>query len=264
MKPPIFNPEWPEDVKALYRHDMQEMWDRSIAPQIWTQYHNQLEIYLSFAAEHGRQKILDVGCAQGTLTLLLAERGHDVKAVDIRQQFLKYAASRYEKGNIAFICGNVMEMEMDDSFDLIFANQIIEHLVYPLDLVKRLAGWLKPGGRLVMTTPNGGYLKSSLPFFSDLGDVSRYQDRQFTADGDGHFFAYSREELHNIYEKTGLSGISVSYFETPFISGHMKLRYLHGFVPVAILRFLDRILLKIPVLGTSLAHQLMIEGTRPA
>src|SRR6187397_3065764 len=102
MKPPVFDPTWPSDVQALYRHDVQEMWDRSIAPQIWNQYQNQLSIYCGLADGSGPLDVLDVGCAQGTLALLLAERGHRVCAMDIRQQFLDYAASRHESGAIRF------------------------------------------------------------------------------------------------------------------------------------------------------------------
>ncbi|HKN18533.1 MAG TPA: methyltransferase domain-containing protein, partial [Dissulfurispiraceae bacterium] len=174
--------------------------------------------------------------------------------------FLDYAASRYEKGDVQFICANFMEVELRERFDLVFANQIVEHLIYPLDMVKRLSHLLKPGGRLVMTTPNWRYLKNSLPRFSDLTDVSQYHHLQFSADADGHFFAYTGEELKNMFAEAGFSQIRVSFFETPFISGHMKFRYLHGFVGLPILKFFDRMLLKIPGIKKVVAHQLMIEG----
>ena len=263
MKPPQFDPGWPADVQALYRHDMQEIWDSSIAPQIWNQYHNQLDLYRNLCNGRGRLDILDVGCAQGTLALLLAEDGHNVCAMDIRQQFLDYAVSRYEKGEVRFVCANAMEGDIAGRYDLIFANQIIEHLVYPLELVRRLAAQLKPGGRLVMTTPNGDYLKNNLPSFSELGDPAQHAHRQFTADGDGHFFAYRANELMDIFSAAGLRKVRVSHFETPWISGHMKLRYLHPWVPVALLRRLDGATLSVPGIGKRLAHQLLVMGEVP-
>lgn len=262
VRPPVYDPSWRDDVKALHRHDMQEIWDPRIAPQIWNQYHNQLDIYLGIAEGAGALDILDVGCAQGTLALLLAERGHRVWAMDIRQQFLDYAASRYERGEIHFICGNAMEAEPGHHFDLIFANQVVEHLVTPFEFVKRLAGWLKPHGRLVLTTPNAVYVKNSLPTFTELGDSSQYEHLQFSADGDGHFFAYLDHELADIMRAAGLSDIRTAYFETPWVSGHMKIRYLHSFVPSAILRLADRMMLRIPALAKRFSHQLLIEGRR--
>ncbi len=260
MKRPVFNPEWSEEIRALYRHDMQEIWDSSIAPQVWNQYHNQLEQYLAFVPGIPRLEILDVGCAQATLALLLAEAGHKVWALDLRQEFLDYAATRFEHGELEFIRGNVLELELDKRFDLIFANQIIEHLVYPLDMILRLKGLLKPGGRLVVTTPNGEYLKNSLPSFNELGDPVQWESRQFTADGDGHFFAYTGDELTELFAQAGLADIELQFFETPWISGHMKIRYLHGYMDKDVLKKLDRCMLKIPVIGRRFSHQALISG----
>lgn len=264
MRPPVFNPQWPDDVQAVYRHDMQEMWDSQIARHIWNQYHNQIDLYVSLTEGTTNLDILDVGCAQGTLALLLAERGHKVWAMDIRQPFLDYAASRYENGDIQFICGNAMELSLTQKYDLIFANQIVEHLVYPVEFTQRLKRWLKPDGRLVMTTPNAKYLKNSLPTFTELGDPQQYSHLQFTADADGHFFAYLGEELKSIFEQAGLANIRVECFESPLISGHMKVRHLHPILPASILRALDRLVLGMPILGKRLAHQLMVVGTLSA
>lgn len=263
MKPPTFDPAWPADVQALHRHDVQEIWDRTIAPQIWNQYHNQLDIYCALAEGRGTLDVLDVGCAQGTLALLLAERGHRVCAMDIRQQFLDYAASRHECGAIRFLCGNAMDADLADKYDLIFANQLIEHLVYPEKLIRRLAGWLRPRGRLVVTTPNWSYIRNSLPSFRELGDPSKHEHRQFSADGDGHFFAYRASEITEIIQGAGLLRASVSYFETPWISGHVKIRHLHSWCPTVLLRWLDAATLRIPAVGSRLAHQLMIVGEAP-
>jgi len=243
---------------------MQEIWDQKIAPQVWNQYHNQLDVSLAFAKGGLLLDILDVGCAQGTLALKLAELGHHVTAIDIRQGFLDYAVSRYERGDISFICANVMELDLEQRFDLIFANQIIEHVVYPFELVKRLLHMLTPGGRLVAATPNCRYIKSGAPSFTELGEVAQYECRQFTADADGHFFAYTAEELKSIFVKAGLKNVRVDFFETPWISGHIKMRYLHPVAPVAFLKALDRVTLNIPWLNTRLAHQLLATGTKAA
>lgn len=205
---------------------------------------------------------MDIGCAQRTLALLLAEKGHCVFAVDIRQQFLDYAVSRYQKGDIQFFCGNVMEIDFLERFDLIFANQIIEYLLQPFDFTQRLLKWLKPDGCLVVTTPNGKYIRNSLPGFSDLGDTSQYRHFEFSADGSGHFFAFHDEELVQVFEKVGLKQIIVRFFETPWISGHLKFRYLHSFIPYTVLNLFDRILLRLPYINQILAHQLLISGKR--
>jgi len=260
MKPPIYNENWSQEVLALYQHDMRQYWDKSLSMNDWNQYKNLLDTYLRIPDTDSELKILDVGCAQATLALLLAERGHNVVAVDLRQEFLDYAKLRYEKGNIRFQQGNVLELEISEKFDLIFANQIVEHLVYPFEMIDRLKSLLRPSGRLVLSTPNWAYIKSSLPSFLELGNPDDWQHMQFTADGAGHFFAYKQQELTALFQEAEFSSISSAVFETPIISGHMKFRHLHRFVSYPILKFMDRILLKIPILRDRLAHQLLIVG----
>jgi len=259
MKPPTPDPSWSPEVMALYRHDMREMWDRSIAPHVWNQYRDQLARYLAIAGD-APLKVLDVGCAQGTLALLLAERGHDVTALDLRAEFLEYAKSRHTHGNVRFIPMNALEEDLPTGFDLVFANQLIEHVVHPDRLVNRLKQALRPGGRLVVTTPNGSYVRNTLPSHRELGDPAKWEHLQFSADGDGHFFAYRAGELADVFRDCGLRQIRTQFFETPWISGHMRVRHLHGWVPSPVLRTLDRATLALPWVGPRLAHQLLMTG----
>jgi 2-polyprenyl-3-methyl-5-hydroxy-6-metoxy-1,4-benzoquinol methylase len=265
MKPPVFEEDWSAEIKALYRHDVQEVWDDSLNRHVWNQYHNQLELYLKLAGcpdRTGVRRILDVGCAQGTLALMLAERGHSVVALDLREGFLDYAKSRYTHGDIRFVLGNVLECELESQFDLVFANQLIEHLVYPDRLVRRLRGCLRSGGKLVVTTPNWSYIRNNLPSFEDLGDPEHLEHLQFTADGDGHFFAYKASELKEIFRQAGFGNFRCKFFESPFISGHLKLRYFHRVLPFKLLSKLDRIALASPI-GSYLAHQIMLVAINP-
>ncbi|MBK6726669.1 MAG: class I SAM-dependent methyltransferase [Xanthomonadales bacterium] len=262
MKPPVFRSDWPDDVKALYRHDVQEIWDQRIAPQIWTSYHNQLDMYLAIAGSKPLS-ILDVGCAQGTLALLLAERGHSVTAVDLRPQFLSYAQSRQTHGDIAFRTIDVLTDPIPGRYDLVFANQIIEHLVYPTRLCRRLFDVLVPGGRIVITTPSWHYVRNSLPNLASLGDPSRWEHLQNSADGDGHFYAYTVDELAQSVAEAGFADVSVESYETPVISGHMKVRYLQRLLPYRVLQRIDRLLLAMPFAGRRLGYQLLCTGVRP-
>jgi 2-polyprenyl-3-methyl-5-hydroxy-6-metoxy-1,4-benzoquinol methylase len=148
---------------------------------------------------------------------------------------------------------------LDERFDLVFANQIVEHIIYPEQLIRRLKGLLNSKGKLVVTTPNWHYLRNSLPSFEELGDAGQFEHLQFTADGDGHFFAYKVAELEHIFANAGFEIVERYVFESPFVSGHLKLRHLHRVVPLSALQALDRVTLASP-LARYLAHQLMIVG----
>jgi SAM-dependent methyltransferase len=192
--------------------------------------------------------------------LLLAERGHRVTAIDLRPVFLEYAQSRHTHGDIKFIAANVLEDEIPGNFDLIFANQIIEHLVYPEKLLTKLRHLLISGGRLVVTTPNGAYLRNALPSFRQLGNPKEWEHLQHTADGDGHFYAYLLEELLDIFKSSGFVDVRGKFFESPFISGHMKIRYAHRIVPGWMLSLMDRAVVNMPLLNRKLTHQLLVSG----
>lgn len=261
MKPPVFNTSWSEEVVRIYDHDIQEMWDRTIAPHIFNKYHNQLNMYQSLMPNKS-SKVLDVGCAQATLGLLLAEGGHHVTVVDMRQDFLDYAKSRWTHGEIKFIQGNIFDLKLNETFDIIFANQIIEHLVYPKEFVACLSSLLKDGGSLIATTPNGAYLKNNhLPSYLELGEPKNWEHMQFTADGDGHFFAYLKEELIDIFQMAGLKKIQCSFYDSPLMTGHYKFSYLHRLFPIALLKNLDRLALTIPF-KDRISHQLIVRGQK--
>jgi 2-polyprenyl-3-methyl-5-hydroxy-6-metoxy-1,4-benzoquinol methylase len=257
MKRPVLDPSWPPDVVEIYRNDMREIWDPSIERHVFNQYRNQLDLYISIVEKYGARTVLDVGCAQATLALLLAESGRSVTAVDIRPQFLEYAGTRYERGDIRFIASNVFDAADLGTFDLVFANQIIEHLVYPAEFLRKLAQFAHPDrGILVISTPNHDYFRSSLPSYRELGDPAQHEARQFSAGGGDHFFAYTEEELREAAETAGLDVAEAIYFETPWISGHFLVRYIHGLVPSRFLRLLDRGALAIA--PRKLAHQLCL------
>jgi SAM-dependent methyltransferase len=238
------------------------MWDRRIAPHVWNQYHAQLDLYFGLLPRGRALRILDVGCAQATLALLLAERGHDVTAVDIRPQFLDYARTRYERGRIRFLARNAMELDGEERYDVVFANQIVEHVVRPVELLEPLVRLLVPGGRLVVSTPNGRYFRNDLPAFREIGDPREHLHREFSADGDGHFFAYEAEELHAVMREAGCTRVRVHFAETPWISGHVRVRHAHRFVPPVVLRTADRLTLAYRPLAERAAFQLVAVGRR--
>jgi 2-polyprenyl-3-methyl-5-hydroxy-6-metoxy-1,4-benzoquinol methylase len=262
MKRPVLDASWPPEVVEIYRNDLREMWDPDIERHSFHSYQNQLALYLALVERYGAESVLDVGCAQGTLALLLAENGSIVTALDIRQNFLGYAQTRWERGTIRFIAANIFDHPDLGCFDMIFGNQIIEHLVYPAAFLRTLASYANQGGVLVVSTPNHDYFRSKLPSYHELGDPKQHEHRQFSAGGGDHFFAYTEEELRDAAREAGLDVLEMIYFETPAISGHLLVRFLHRILPLPLLRKTDRLLLRIA--PRKLAHQLCMVLRRPA
>jgi 2-polyprenyl-6-hydroxyphenyl methylase/3-demethylubiquinone-9 3-methyltransferase len=104
-------------------------------------------------------KVLDIGCAQATAAILLAERGYDVTAVDADPHCLEYARRRYEFGKCRFVCVDAVRAEgldvLGTGFDGVILGEVLEHVPRPRKLLQNCLRVLQPGGVLVITTPNG-------------------------------------------------------------------------------------------------------------
>src|SRR3954463_14102002 len=96
--------------------------------------------------------VLDVGCGPGTITVDLAERvapgrvvGLDVSA-DPLDEGRAPAAGRGVQ--VTFAVGDVYALEApDDSFDVVHAHQVLQHLTDPVAALREMARVCRPGGR---------------------------------------------------------------------------------------------------------------------
>ena len=101
--------------------------------------------------------VLDVGCGNGSaLTRFLAARGDRVLGIDTHAPSIEYAKRQFGMAGLAFRQVDCEAMLAEaQRFDTIVCADVLEHLPHPeaaLSCVERL---LRPGGRLVVTIPNG-------------------------------------------------------------------------------------------------------------
>lgn len=110
--------------------------------------------YLRFMtlANEPTGKLLDVGCGAGRLLNRMKKRGWDVEGVDFDAQAASLATKRY---GVKTHVGDLSQCQLpSNSFDAITLSQTIEHLYDPNATLLECLRILKPGGLLVMTTPN--------------------------------------------------------------------------------------------------------------
>lgn len=107
------------------------------------------------------ESVLDVGCSQGIVPILLAREGRYVVGVDVNPESIEFAiqyqSSEFPntKERCQFICADIFEYDLADKFDSLILTEILEHFSEPAVLLKRCLQFLKPKGQVVVTVPFG-------------------------------------------------------------------------------------------------------------
>jgi SAM-dependent methyltransferase len=102
------------------------------------------------------QRLLDVGCGPGTITLDLAGRVAPAEAVGIDSAADVVAAAeaaRVEQAvdGVTFAVGDVYALAADDgAFDVVHAHQVLQHLSDPVAALVEMRRVLAPGGLLAV------------------------------------------------------------------------------------------------------------------
>ena len=107
-------------------------------------------------------RVLDIGCSQGIASLLLGREGKHVTGIDRESGAIEEAERRLAaeeedvRERVRFVHLDALAATFPArSFDTVLLGEVIEHLVDPRPVLTAAQRWLKPDGRLVLTTPYG-------------------------------------------------------------------------------------------------------------
>lgn len=97
-------------------------------------------------------RLLEVGCGEGNFLAAARDAGWGAVGIEILEDLARYA--REELGLDAR-GGDLLEAAFDDaSFDVVYMNEVIEHVVDPVELMTEVRRVLRPGGVAVVRTGN--------------------------------------------------------------------------------------------------------------
>ena len=103
----------------------------------------------------GGKRVLEVGCGHGFMLARL-EREFDTYGIDISEYAIEQAA-RFAPQSICTVAdiGESLPTHLEaESFDLVVAKYVFEHLPHPIDAMRHVASALRPGGHLFISVPN--------------------------------------------------------------------------------------------------------------
>jgi 2-polyprenyl-3-methyl-5-hydroxy-6-metoxy-1,4-benzoquinol methylase len=162
----------PDDEQRL--HESRQIWDEAAAafdnepdhglrdPSVRGAWTKLLKAWLPAT----RAAILDVGCGTGSLSVVLAELGHDVTGIDLSPAMISRAAAK------AADAGQSISFQVMDAafphlslhyFDAIVCRHLLWALPEPAQVLRRWVELLKPGGRLVLIE---GYWKTGAGLYA--------------------------------------------------------------------------------------------------
>ncbi len=119
----------------------------------------ELQYHLSryqFAARYARGKIvLDVACGTGYGAYMLSQVALKAVGADVSFASLSFARDQYNIANLKFVCLDAHKLPFgEDSFEVVTSLETLEHLVEPEGFLEECVRVLRPGGFLVLSTPN--------------------------------------------------------------------------------------------------------------
>lgn len=100
-----------------------------------------------------RSRIADLGCGTGTLSVLLAELGHEVTGLDFSPAMIQRARekSRTAGADATFVCADASAPPLPMShFDVVLSRHVLWAMPVPAQALRNWAELLRPDGRIVL------------------------------------------------------------------------------------------------------------------
>ena len=151
----IANPPDPEAVRMLYTgeghgayHQDVRSPDSPAARRMMRTARRHLQ-FLTHVVRQGR--LLDVGCSTGDFLSLAVAVGFEAQGVELSDASVRIAV---ERRGLAVRQGTVDDLDPQADLDVITAFDVLEHIPDPMRERRAYVARLKPGGWLVMSTPN--------------------------------------------------------------------------------------------------------------
>jgi SAM-dependent methyltransferase len=179
--------------------------------------------------------VLEVGCANGYIACLFNELGFRASAIDSYDEAVRDAM--FARRNIAFTKGNLNDAPpltsfADNSMSVVVLGEVFEHILnHPAGLLQAVYRILRPGGTVILTTPNPSTLANSIRLLGDgyvlwgtpsfLREV-KLQGTTVIDRGDIHYREYPAWIVTELMKELGYRIESVQYYRAGIAPTHSR------------------------------------------
>lgn len=121
--------------------------------------------------------VLDAACGEGYGSALLATAALSVTGVDLSESAIAHARGRYSADHLRFMVSDCLELPFeDDEFDCIVSFETLEHLENHQGLMREFRRVLKPGGFLLLSSPDKAVYSDQLKTRNQYHARELYRD----------------------------------------------------------------------------------------
>jgi 2-polyprenyl-3-methyl-5-hydroxy-6-metoxy-1,4-benzoquinol methylase len=148
-------------------------------------------------------RVLDVGCADGLVTEILANEFPGLVTIDGSIELIERLRQRVP--SIKAVHTLFEDFTPNELFDTIVMGHVLEHVDEPVALLTRAKDWLCDGGKIIVTVPNAESIHRRIGL--EMGMITELTE---LSEGDhliGHRRIYSTDTLEHDIESAGLRTI---------------------------------------------------------
>lgn len=172
--------------------------------------------------------ILDVGSGGAWLASKFVDKKRKVISMDISQKNIELALQKVDHPNHFGLIADALHLPIiDNQLDCIVASEVIEHVTDPKIFVEKLFTVLKPGGKLIITTPNKEEIKYILCIHCN-------QPTPLSA----HLHSFDESAILQIIDSKNLKSSQWKTFINNYLN-KARFNVLFQFLPFRLWRFFD-------------------------
>lgn len=151
------------------------------------------------------ESILDIGCGVGMFTPTFKGKWKRVVGLDPSEKFLEEAR---KNSDVEYVQGYGETFELDEKFDTITMNMLLEHVDDPVALLRNCKKHLNKGGRILAQVPNSTSMTRQIGVLMGILDsTDNITDRE--RDYFGHQRVYTLATLEDDAIAAGLNVVEI-------------------------------------------------------